>query len=176
MFPILPLIFSMFTNDTVIRALDTVNQKNCFLKDLGHLRLGYIRKHEKAGTLSTECSLSQVWQALKVYSKNMGSYSPCLRYPISLGTLVWKGSQILVCVRVNQQPAIIVLFILWYMAWPGSICLTTRDQCRTTCTGTQTSLTVSYFISICGPVHDREVELKFHCRIIWGLNKTTLME
>ncbi len=27
-------------------------------KDLGHLWLGYIRKHEKAGTLTTECSLS----------------------------------------------------------------------------------------------------------------------
>ena len=56
-------------------------------KDLGHLWLGYIRKHKTAGTLATECSLTQFWTALKLlflgrftWFKKLGLLSQTLRF------------------------------------------------------------------------------------------------
>ena len=43
----------------------------------------------------------------------MGSYSTCLRYPISLGNLVWKGSQILSALEVSYLT--IFLFKMLYL-------------------------------------------------------------
>ena len=64
-------------------------------KDLGHLWLANIRIMLKAGTLVFWCSLIQLYTFVVMQCKDVGSDSTYLRQALSMGTLVWKVSQIL---------------------------------------------------------------------------------
>ena len=39
---------------------------------------------------------------IELFCKDVGSYSTCLKYPLSMGTFVWKGSKILCWENSNQ--------------------------------------------------------------------------
>ena len=113
-----------------------VYDPSSFFKDLGHFWLGYIRIYPKAGTLGIEWSLSQFCEGfypgkcyMKTLCKDVGYYSRCSLYDFSIGTLVWKVSQILCILSLGfshwlhapfQKATLLhALYMITCAPWPG---------------------------------------------------------